>query len=348
MRPVRRIGFLAVALVLPWTQTASAGYMDDIGYTSMVARRTLASQPIPNGSGVKVTQVEASLDVNGTQYLPYTPPSTIPVAFSGKTFTDKTGIGAYSSHAYTVGTYYYGNSGIASGIATIDVYSAGNWLDTGFLRAYNRYAPKVETSRIINASWVSKDSQTSDADAIEITRRLDYMVVRDNVLAVVAVNNGSTTTVPKLLGQSYNAIVVGRRDGGGSHGPTSLDVAGRSKPDIVAPGTASSYATPMVSAAAGLLMQTAGSDVHASKELTIKALLMGGATKTEFVSWSHTQTQPLDSRYGAGELNIDNSDRILTSGEQEASAVADVGTTGWDYDTLTASGKTYFFEVAAG
>jgi len=101
------------------------------------------------------------------------------------------------------------------------------------------------------------------------------------------------------------------------------------------------------------------SNPRASRWQTIKAVLMAGATKSEFDltgstgttfdDWSRTTTQPLDRRYGAGELNIDNSERILSAGEQEASITTDVDLTGWDFDAIgTSETQSYFFDIAAG
>ena len=115
------------------------------------------------------------------------------------------------------------------------------------------------------------------------------MINNDNLVAVVAVNNGAGTAIPALLASSYNSIAVGVSNGQSSTGPvpisSGVDGPGRSKPDIVAPQGATSYATPEVSAAAAMLVQVARSN-SASYSLAnnnpavIKAILMAGTDRT--------------------------------------------------------------------
>ncbi|MCA9100935.1 MAG: hypothetical protein KDA63_07300, partial [Planctomycetales bacterium] len=216
--------------------------------------------------------------------------------------------------------------------------------------------PRVETQRVQNHSWIIPSGGSSTILATEVQRRFDYMLDRDNVVAAVGVNNRSDSVFPLAMANSYNSIAVGRSNGNSSLGPTTLDVPGRSKPDIVAPARNTSTATSWVSAAASLLIETAGSNSNAARAQTIKAALLAGATKDEFDldgstldtfdDWSHTAGQPLDARYGAGELNVDNSYRILNAGEFENSRSQDVATTGWDFNTIGAGqAKTYFFDV---
>src|SRR5262249_14651982 len=60
-----------------------------------------------------------------------------------------------------------------------------------------------------------------------------------------------------------------------------------------------------------------------------------------------SSTQPLDVIYGAGELNIYNSYKILMGGQQAASGNA-LNTTGWDSNTTSTSGRRYRFTVPSG
>ena len=180
------------------------------------------------------------------------------------------------------------------------------------------------------------NSTTSD---VAVLRRLDYVINRENVLVVVGQSNGNSTTLPKLLGQSYNALSVGRSDGNHAHGFTTDDGSGRIKPEIVSPNTATSWATPTVGSAAALLLETAivEGNADAEENETVRALLMAGATKLEFVDvWDRTTSRPLDDHYGAGELNIYRSYQILASGQQAASDTADVALNGWglSYDPV--------------
>lgn len=331
-----------------------AGWKDDVGFTALVVRLGTAT---PTGAGIAVSHVEAPLNGN---YLP----DATNAEFVGKTINVKSGAGNPSSHATTVGQYYYGLTvGMAGGINTIDAYDANNWLDTGLLRVLTSLAPKTELRRVENHSWVGTTG--TDSDDIDMLRRMDLVVHRDGVVVAVGVNNGAGTAMPPLLGSAYNVVAVGLTSGNSSYGPTAIDVAGRVKPDIVVPIDLTSWATPIVASSGALLLQTADAsgilsqlgtqERKTAKALLVKTLLMAGATKSEFADWrkglatpSTDGTVPLDYRYGAGQLNIDNSHRILSSGEQNASSSADVTTTGWDYGSASLSGdQLYFFEIPA-
>ncbi|MBN1489810.1 MAG: hypothetical protein JXA69_07825 [Phycisphaerae bacterium] len=340
---------ICIALIA-WASVGSAGlagWKDDIGYLSLQAR---LGSGTPTGFGVPVTQVEAS--VSGC-YLP--DPSNS--QFLGKTIVDMIGGGGVSSHATTVALNYYGlTASVAPAIDLIHGYDATSWLDSAFLCVGQRKPPVVETQRTQNHSWIGELSGSSTIDAL---RRVDLMAERDGVVVAAGVNNGAASAMPKLVGSAYNVMAVGCTSGNSSYGPTLIDVAGRVKPDLVVPHTATSWATPVVAGSAAILIEAADADpaldalTRSDKALLIKALLMGGATKSEFVNWRRgfatpcvDGTVPLDYRYGAGELNIDNSHRILTSGQQEAGLTTTVATTGWDFDTIAAGpGRYYFVDV---
>jgi hypothetical protein len=152
-------------------------------------------------------------------------------------------------------------------------------------------------------------------------------------------------------------LAVGRSDGGSSYGPTIIDDAGRVKPDIVVPATKTSWASPIVASAGALLLETADTTYSslsaAEKSLLAKCLLMGGATKPELGDWrkgfatpSTDGTVPLDYRYGAGELNIDNSHRILEQGEHDHSTTSDMPWVGWDLaEAVSSAPRSYYFEI---
>jgi hypothetical protein len=295
---------------------------------------------MPTGQGISVTQVEAPQSDTG-----YFQPDTS--QFADKTFNfESPALDGSSGHATTVGSYLYGSSGVAPGAGTggasINLWEANDWINN-ILNGMTK-----ESSDVANFSWIGTTGNTY-TDTL-ITRKLDSSINKYDYVAVVGVNNGSSATLPNLLCQSYNAISVGLTSGNHSSGYTTLDGVGRTKPDIVAPAQYTSYAAPMVAGAASLLLQTANSNsayANAAHSQAIKAILMAGATKTEFPAWTHTQTQPLDSVYGAGELNIDRSYKILTAGRQNSSASQLVAATGWDYSQTAQSNsaKWYYFEV---
>ncbi len=339
----RSLFHVALLWLLVPASALHASIKSDVGYTDLAL---LLGGSMPDGSGVKVTQVEA-LESPGA-YLPNPSNSE----FVGKTFVDKTGGGGNSTHATNVGKYFYGNTtSLSPGVTTIDVYEAVNFLGSGMLKATSTSQPAVESSAIQNHSWIGTTGNASiDQD---ILRRLDYLINRDNVLVVAGLNNGNSTPIPNLLAGAYNGISVGRSDGNHSTGTTSIDGSGRVKPDIVAPTNATSYATPLVASAGALLIETASSltSTDATKTQVLKSVLLAGASKVgeEFSSsWDRTHTRPLDEHYGAGELDIYNSYHIMATEEQEANPSSNLGLLGWAFQQVASDSLIYFFEVPAG
>jgi hypothetical protein len=332
----------------------TAEELDEIGVTDLISRLGTSA---PSGAGIAVSHVEAggyvSEDGGPFEYA-YTPEATQPF-FVGRNFTLKSGPGKPTNHATNIGAHWYGNDGIAPGVTNIDVYSAERYWSENLLHTQSSLLPSIETQRVQNHSWIVPVGSAGSNFSIDLLRRFDYMLDRDGVVAAVGVNNRSDSVFPLALANSYNSIAVGQSEGRSSLGPTTLDTAGRSKPDLVAPARNTSTTTSWVSAAATLLLETAGSNANAARPETIKAALMAGATKGEFDlsgatsstldDWSHTPQRPLDLRFGAGELNIDNSHRVLSAGEFESGA-SNIGISGWDFDTIEAAEpKLYFFDV---
>ncbi|UCD27508.1 MAG: hypothetical protein JSV03_10335, partial [Planctomycetota bacterium] len=243
--------FVVIAVILACSaSTGTAGWKDDVGYTSL---QTRLGTSIPTGADIDVTQVEGIQDGG---YLP----DFNDAQFAGKTITPMSGSSGVSNHATTVGRYYYGLTvSMARDIDIIDLYEVGDWTGTGFLRKYSSSVPKFETRRIQNHCWVGTFSGDDVLD-IDTLRRLDYVIVRDGVFVAVGVNNGSINPMPKLLPNTSNAVAEGRSDAISSRGPTTLDEPGRLKPDIVAPFWAVSWAVPVVSSAGAVLLQSADAD----------------------------------------------------------------------------------------
>jgi hypothetical protein len=90
--------------------------------------------------------------------------------------------------------------------------------------------------------------------------------------------------------------------------------------------------------------------------LLVRSLILAGATKDEFAGaggWrkgfgtpSLDGSVPLDFRFGAGELNIDNSHRILTEGRSPAGSSTNAALTGWNHSAITpTANQTYFFDI---
>jgi hypothetical protein len=320
--------------------TVRADYRDDIGYAKLALELGIA---LPTGSGVGISQTEApEQTINGTRY--YLPNTALP-EFAGKTFSILSPAGGVSSHATTVAQYCYaGGTSIAPGVTGIHNYEANDWIGPGFLNYGDTIAPNGETQGVQNHSWVANVS--NGAAAVQLLRRFDYAIQQSGFLGVVALNNGNGGNVPTLLASCYNGVSVGLTNGNHSYGTNTADGGGRTKPEIVAPSYATSFATPMVASAAAMLSQ--GAPAEATRPVTMKAILMAGATKGQFPSWSRSTAHPLDAVCGAGQLNVYNSHHILAAGQQAAGTDATVTRQGWDCTTTSGGSRLYFFDIPAG
>ncbi len=344
-------GFLLALLIVSAAANGQA-YKSAVGFTSL---QTRLGGTMPTGATIAASHVEGEVSGN---YLPDTIPPTN-AQFVGKSVVARSGLTGVSSHATNVGYYLYGSSSSMSpAISAIDCYGANNWINNGALGTLSFTGPLVEVNRVQNHSWIGTTS--NDAVDGDILRRIDLLAQRDGVVILAGVGNSGGSAIPKLACSAYNVLAIGRTSATSSWGPTVIDAPGRIKPSLVAPLDATSWAAPVVGAAAALLLESADQQVDAAglslpeKGLLTRALLMGGATKSEFSgNWrrglatpSTDGTIPLDYRYGAGELNVDNSHRILTAGRQAASITSDVAATGWDSGMLDVTGRRYyFFEV---
>ena len=317
-------------------------YREDLGWFAL---RDELGAAMPTGAGVGVSQVEAPLDEAETIYLP----DITGYAAQGKTITPKSGAGTLSGHANSVATFLYDfNLSLAPGVTMIDAYEANDWIGGGFLRTGSTYPPLMEGQKVQNHSWIGTTNNGMTNFDVEILRRFDFAIQTSDFVAVVGLNNGFGNPVPPLLASAYNAISVGLTNGGAGSGLTTIDGGGRVKPEIVAnpffPQT--SFSTPTVGAAAAMLRQNA--PANAQHSVTLKALLLAGATKHQFPTWSRTTTQPLDSRFGAGQVNVYNSYHALAAGQQTASTSVSVSLRGWDFSTTAAGSSFYFFDVPTG
>jgi len=362
---------VSLMLVLLWGAAAAADDKDNIGYTQL---QTELGANTPTGAGVVVSQVEAGSKSGGVDYyLPFLPGSIDP-EFTGKTIHETLTPAGVSGHATTVGTYFYGNiSSIAPGINSIYGYDADNWLGSGFLNTGGG-EPLISSARVANHSWIGEyilsGNGLIDIPAnIQALSRLDWVINRDEYIQVVAMNNGSGNASIPLLGSSFNAIAVGLSNGDSQNGSyplvttpsTPYALSGRTRPDLVVPEGATSWGTPMVSAAAALLVEvghTGGTTLstdpavksttnrngdtiyNAERSEVVKAALMAGASRTTSqltLGYAVNTTNGLNSIYGAGQLNIYNSYHIIAAGEQNSFQDApgthgNIGSTGFDYD----------------
>lgn len=336
------IALLVFGLYLLPADVSGQGYKDLVGYTDLVAEKGAA---LEDGTGVLVMQPEAP---NGAgDYLANKNDSR----FDGKTITDGTGTNSadgFSSHANGVGSTFYGNTGMAAGIENITGYDANDYI--GRILGYDSGGdPLAQAFDVGNHSYIGTNLTT--ADTINIGQRFDFVINRDNTLMVVGTGNGSGGSTPDLLSTSYNAITVGRTDGNHSRGATKKYGPGRIKPDIVAPASTTSGATPIVGAAAAILSE-AGAGTNFAQNQVIKSTLFAGATKYEFPEWDRNSTRPIDDVFGFGELNIYNSYHIFEGGEFEASLSepgSNIGDMGWDYGSFNGTDDLFYnFDIPVG
>ena len=381
--PIRRRRSLRVALAalllgLPSSQAVAQNARTDTGYNAL---STILGGSLPTGSGVAVTQIEAKLAGNNRPSITSSGTGT----FSGVTFGFRSPITSVSSHAVTVGNNLYGDTlSFTPGITSVDSYDADHWLTSGILRTGEANVVPNATlnlSRVANHSYVGALSDQvpfSVSEVLDVLQRVDYLVERDDLINVVGMNNGANINTGSAIGNntatllSYasNTISVGVSSLYHVNGtPASLGpdpVYGSAtdpmtgyyehqRPDLVAPAAATSYATPLVSSAAALLIDasrahgpTSGTPwstisysvryntspgikykvYAADTSEVIRAALMAGADRTFFntdgvkaIDYRATgalqSANGLDRRYGAGQLNVRNSYDVL-AGMQHA------------------------------
>ena len=335
-----RNGFRTLAAAWLAAGVCAADWREDSGYYALQAEMGVA---LPTGAGISVMQSEA----NAGGYLPQATAGTIPFTgtggFSGKTFTPHSGASALSNHANAVATYFFSN-GASMSPGVTDIHC---WLADDFAVALASGTPAVYAGSVQNHSWVGSFGMTSVDEGV--LRRLDYMTGRDGTVVITPMNNGGT--MMPLLANAWHSISVGLRNGNHPTSGTNTDGSGRMKPDLVVNQDLTSYAGPSVASAAALLLDAIRPAFPAADDpRVVKALLLAGASKDRILPWRRSNTsKPYDAVWGAGELNILNSHRILTAGRSAAAGDAEVGLRGWDAGTSSSAQPVrYFFTVPAG
>ena len=275
-------------------------------------------RPLITGAGIPVAQPEGQEATNAWQANPVLNASAFFTWTSelGTATNFPNSVGVESSHANGVGAQFYSTSiGVAPGVARVDSYDADYFMNTIVM------GNQAIKGQVVNQSFIVF------APSSTIDPFYDSYAAMYNVLFVSGMNNVPDT--PYSPGTAYNGIGVGiiSSSGQSSVAPTS---DGRAKPDVVAPHSCcSSFSTPLVAGGAALLLQAgaandggAGTASFATNSITVKALLLNGAVKT--TNWTNGVTRPLDARYGAGVLNIYNSDLQLRGGRRVANATNNV------------------------
>lgn len=239
------------------------------------------------------------------------------------------GASGYSGHANATAAVIYGTRGMAPGIRKAYFMSSSDFLGKECLKTGTGEPPDPQDIRLSSHSWIGEAGGGEDA-----LRRIDYLADKYDALFVVGVNNGSDSKVPLLLASAYNVISVGNYVGASSGGYTRAEGAGRCKPEIVAPGGLTSFATPVVTAAAARLMEAADQmkeEPSAKRVEVLKAVIMAGAEKP--ATWKRAAGKPLDEHLGAGRLRIDTSYAVLAAGRSHPGAVKQ--RYGWAHEGMT-------------
>lgn len=329
-------------------QSARADWRDDVGHTRLIQT---FSTGVPDSATDGVTQVEAL--ESSVNYAPNTAANQL----TGKTINLLSGPSGASVHATGVAALFYGNTdSLVPATNVIDAYTASNTAGTG----WTSIIPYADTRLVQNHSWIARaanfpNGTDLNAQAVSINVRVDVMANQGSII-VAGVDNNSAAPLPVWLAQGYNLISVGRSDGYHSAGYTVYDGANRIKPDIVSVATTTSGTTGQVSSAAALIAQKLTGPPYSLTGATLprvtKALLLTGATKEQFPLWNRTDTQPLDLRYGAGQINLLLSYRALLGGPVTAAAAQTIPDTAWANAQVRSStppkDRTYFFDVPAG
>jgi hypothetical protein len=323
-----------------------AGDLDTMGVT-----RLRALDSTLTGNGVVVAQPEALNSTNSPEFEVNPAVAGEPQSFftwistNGAATVFPNSLGTESPHADSVGLSLFGASqGVAPGVAHDYNYEAD------YFYAVIVVDDLAIVANVVNQSFAFFDS-LSDQPSVNSTYD-SYIAGHGNVFCS-AVNGLNYGVGPP--GTAYNCIGVAAYGVGAVvlSGPTADN--GRSKPDLVAPGQAVSFTTPYVTGAASVLLQAAargdgGPDIFiADDRRTVKALLLNGALKP--FDWTHTTNAPLDTRYGAGVLNLFYAYEQLAAGQKTYTAENNVaaggahppissGATigsllGWDFQSIT-------------
>jgi hypothetical protein len=323
-------------------------FPQETGYDRLTER--LQGQ-VPNGQSIIMGQAEVDL-IPGA----YLPDFTNPV-FSQVNFQIMDGGGTTWEHATDVGRLLYGQDlSLTTGITHVKLFRADftgsgllesptelNWLDPA--------GPMNIGVDVLNNSWVWNTGQRPYST--QLLRRFDWLADAYDIVVVAGIPNDSTAPIPELISSMYNDITVGNSSGVCSRGPTLFQetdgvTAGRCKPDIVAPLPVSSASTALVSSYAALLLdevhrRTAAGETSfakAVKPVVIKSVLQTGANKLP--GWTASETSPLDLQQGAGQVDIDHSEMILSTGNQPPGWINGIG---WTYEQAIAPADTrlYYF-----
>ena len=269
---------LAILLAGGFLPVAGGQILDEVGGTLLRAVATNV-----DGTGIRVAQPEGGFDlvtnweVNPTAAGRPTNSNFISyISGAGSTSNFPNSLSSESSHADTVGFYFYGTySGVATNVAHVDNYDEGYFEQVGTFPFFTVTLPAFNLNDpVVNASYAWTGTTASEQQTFDTA--YDNYAAKYGTLFVCALGNGGPPDPPATC---YNGIGVAGYSvtASSSIGPTIDN--GRCKPDITAPdaNAATSYTTPLVAGAAAVLMQAGlrgdgGGDTNSASDMrTIKA-----------------------------------------------------------------------------
>ncbi len=345
--------FIAFLLVMAWLDLISAAEpvsLPELGFRLVQCHTPFVQEIGVTGSPISIAELEAG----GGRVDP-----EIPI-FEGKEFEGLTG-GSSQEHSTAVGSILFGNSllyqGVAPGIRHVFFGDAGS-----FLKTWVQENKPVDV-RIINQSF----SLSRQVPALDLL--LDAYADEHHILFVNG-SDGPDGGVGHTPSTMFNGICVGACDpeSGDPSFPGGL-FEKRSLPELVAPITGSyfyyqrgspvvltnqmhrimgtiagtSLSAPFVSGASALVMDLAlrrPETSQGSDPRVVKAILMSSATKG--ITWAHTEEAPLDTRQGAGVLNVTAALRLFQNG----SKVDRNQDAGWNLENISSDEtKKYSFTL---
>ena len=297
----------------------------------------------------------------------------------------------YGSNAVASGISTINSYLVYSPVASGSTLIYNNWYQANYLYAGSSVQPLSTSERISNHSWVGSASDSS------LLRRLDWIILRDEFIQVVGTKNNTGLNRESFSNAHNAIAVgrTDGKHGTGTTNLDAIYINGRVGVGVVAPRTTTSSATPVVSSTIAALIQTSreggmslsdGSTTNRSGDTiyngdrseTIRAAIFAGADRytrnqtnnskdvdnnsiitdiTDYRSAGNQSNNGMDSRYGAGQVNVYNSYHIIAAGEQNSleeggSNNGQIGVYGFDYNptfggSQGASGlASYYFSTS--
>lgn len=337
--PVKLVCWVVMLSACPVLAAPNPQFLIDLGFDRLSAQ---LGGDMPTGATIPVTQVESR---SGTSPLggPNYQPDIRGARFAGKTVTFMTPNGGISGHATNTAFLFYSNdNSIAPGINNVEAWYDVHWRRDGFLMTGTPSAPPIPTNQslVYAHNWVG--TENVPATDLEILKRSDWMAAERDVFVIAG--NGTASTTNNLMHNAFNGLTGATLLG--NHNVFTHDMGdatysgNRVMPRVVVPVlTAVSDATPILGAAAALMMEHAAAHpefslgtrnaggriiTHAQTTEVLIAALMAGADRRRVTTAANNHTygvntaHGLDRRFGAGSMNLFNSFQILRSGQTDS------------------------------